>query len=70
MGFKMSWLLFDTIISWSLLKVPKYWYKVHYSFLTFFKMTNFEDLVFALTEANNGNELLQAIDEYLAQQSA
>ena len=34
------------------------------------KMTNFEDLVFALTEANNGNELLQAIDEYLAQQSA
>ena len=32
----------------------------------FFKMTNFEDLVFALTEANNGNELLQAIDEYLA----
>ena len=36
----------------------------------FFKMTNFEDLVFALTEANNGNELLQAIDEYLAQQSA
>ena len=33
-------------------------------------MTNFEDLVFALTEANNGNELLQAIDEYLAMVSA